>query len=105
MNKKYEEYVEEKTETREINTKRGKLVIEYKHMPNVVKRSQYTGLPVWIGKTEATGTLNGGTAIDTEAKCWAHEPWDFSRARVVTTGRILKQLNLPTCWADLVKGD
>ena len=80
------------------------LVIEYHHQPNVVgPRSDYTGLPIWVGKTTAKTSVNGGTAIETIAYCWLREPFTYSRGRVVSTGRLLKELEYPTYLAKQVK--
>ena len=80
------------------------LVIEYDHQPNVIgPRSEYNGLPIWVGYTKATASVNGGTAIETVAYCWLKEPFTYSRGRVVSTGRLLKELKLPTYLAKQVK--
>lgn len=102
---KYEVNLKEKQETRTVVTKdKKKLEIEYSHLPNVVgPRSAYTGLPVWVGETTAKGNLDGGTEVETIANCWLKEPFTYSRARVVSTGRLLKQLHLPTSLAEQVK--
>jgi len=101
---KYPEYLEELEETRTLQTEKGELEITYKHMPNVVgKRSKHTGLPIWVGTTTAKASINGGTAEETEAKCWLNEPFTYSRGRVVSTGRLLKQFGLPTSLAEQVK--
>jgi len=103
---KYKEYIEDKKEKRKIETPEGVLEIEYQHYPNLVgRRSKYNGLPIWVGKTHAKASHNGGTTVETEAKCWLKEPFTYSRARVVSTGRLLKQLNLPTSLAEKVKDD
>lgn len=105
MKKVYEENLEdETTEQRTLKTEKGELTITYTHTPNVVgKRSKYTGLPIWVGTTHAVGSINGGTSIETESKCWLNEPFTYSRGRVVSTGRLLKQLGLPTSLAEQVK--
>jgi hypothetical protein len=105
MTKKvYKENIKDATETRTVKTEKGDVKITYEHTPNVVgKRSKYTGLPIWIGTTKASGSLNGGTQVETEAKCWLKEPFTYQRGRVVTTGRLLKELGLPTSLAEQVK--
>lgn len=105
MKEKYEAVLEDREEKRTIKTDDGKEVeVKYKHYPSVVgPRSIHTGLPIWVGKTEANGCLDGGTQIDVEARCWTHEPYSYSQARVVSTGRLLKQLGLPTNLAEQVK--
>jgi len=105
MKEKYIAVLEDREEERVLKTEDGKEVeIKYEHYPSVVgPRSVYTGLPIWVGKTEANGCLDGGTSIDVEARCWTHEPYSYSQARVVSTGRLLKQLGLPTKLAEQVK--
>lgn len=103
---KYKEYLRDKEEKRKIETPDGVLEIKYQHYPNRVgRRSAYNGLPIWVGKTHAIASIDGGTTVETEAKCWLKEPFTYSRARVVSTGRLLKQLNLPTSLAEQVKGE
>lgn len=100
----YEEVLKDLKEKRTVKTEDGKEVeVQYEHKPNVVKRSFETGLPIWVGKTIARGNLDGGTEIEVEAKCWLKEPYTYSRGRVVSTGRLLKQFKLPTKLADQVK--
>lgn len=78
--------------------------IEYEHYPNEVgPRSEYTGLPIWVGKTIASGCLDGGTYMSVEAKCWLNEPYNFEQAKFIATGRLLKVFNLPTSLACQVK--
>jgi hypothetical protein len=101
---------DETIEERDIKLESGKtLNIKYTHHPNIVgPRSKYTGLPIWVGKTEALGRLvdqndKPGFAKSSEAFCWLQEPYDYSQARVVTTGRLLKAFNQSTKLADQVK--
>lgn len=105
MNKepKYESTYKEKY-VRQGNLKVGKEVykIEYTHYPNFVRRSAYTGLAHVVGKTHAKLTTNG-TVYETEAECWIMEPFTFERGEEVATGRLLKQMNLPTILAKEVK--
>ena len=105
MKKTYEEELKDKKEKRTVKTKDGKEVeIEYEHSPNVVgRRSKYTGLPIWVGETSAKGNYDGGTEVVTVAKCWLNEPFTYNRGRIVSTGRILKQLGLPTELTEQVK--
>lgn len=105
MKEKYKAVLEDLKEKRTVKTEDGKEVeIQYEHYPNVVgPRSIHTGLPIWVGKTEAKGCLDGGTSIETEARCWTHEPYAYSQARVVSTGRLLKLLGLPTSLTEQVK--
>ena len=101
MKRKYETKLEEKEEKRTIFIGKKELLITFCHFPNVVgPRSAHTGLPIWVGETIATGSLDGGAVVETIANCWVNEPFSFTRARVVTAGRLLKQLKLPTELAD-----
>lgn len=102
--KKYEANLEKKEEEAVIEHN-GKIVhVKYLHEPNVVgPRSEYTGLPIWVGLTTASTNVDGGTQIDVLAKCWMNEPFQYSQARVVSTGRLLKKLGLPTNLAEKVK--
>jgi len=109
-NEKHIVLEDETIEERDIKLESGKkLTIKYTHQPNIVgPRSKYTGLPIWIGKTEAHGRIvdqhdKPGFAKTSEAFCWLQEPYDYSQARVVTTGRLLKAFNLPTKLAEQVK--
>lgn len=97
--------IENKEETRTIKLEDGKeMKVAYEHRPNVVgPRSDYTGLPIWVGQTFAKGSINGGTEVETVANCWLKEPYTYSRGRVVSTGRLLKQLRQPTSLAEQVK--
>lgn len=100
MKKQYEEKVKDMKEKRKVKVEAGEDIdIEYKHYPNIVgPRSKYTGLPIWVGKTEATAN---GTTVN--AYCWLKEPYTYSRGRVVTTGRLLKQFGLSTSLAEQVE--
>jgi len=99
MKKTYEEKLKDKEETRTVKAGKAKVEIAYKHQPNVVgPRSKYTGLPIWVGKTEANA--NGITVV---AFCWLNEPYTYDRGRIVTTGRLMKELGLPTSLAEQVK--
>ena len=102
---KYDEVLKDLEEKRTVKTEDGKEVeVEYEHKPNVIgRRSVYTGLPIWVGETTAKGNLDGGTEVVTVAKCWLREPYTYSRGRIVSTGRILKQLGLPTSLAEQVE--
>jgi len=96
-----ENEIQKLNETRVIKTQKGKEIeIKFVHNPNVGRRSIITGMPIWSGQT--TAEANG---IKVDAKCWAKEPFTYARARVVTTGRILKKMGLPTILAEQVKGD
>lgn len=77
--------------------------IFYTHYPNYVRRSKYTGLPSVVGKTEATIKGNTGKTYKAEATCWLMEPFTFERGEHVVTGRLLKQIGLPTILASEVK--
>jgi len=102
--KTYEEVLKDLKEKRTVKTEDGKEVeVQYEHKPNAVKRSFETGLPIWVGKTIAKGNLDGGTEIEVEAKCWVNEAYTYSQGRVVSTGRLLKGLHLPTSLAEQVK--
>jgi len=102
----YEEVLKDLKEKRTVKTEDGKKVeVQYEHKPNDVKRSFETGLPIWVGKTIAKGSIDGGTEIEVEAKCWVNESFTFSQGRVVSTGRLLKQLGLPTSLAEQVKAE
>lgn len=95
----YEENLKDLKEVRKIEVDGKEIEIQYRHKPNVVgKRSKFTGLPIWVGYTEAE--CNGKKA---QAKCWVGEPYTYSQARVVVTGRILKQMKLPTELAEQVR--
>jgi hypothetical protein len=99
----YEANLKDLQESRKINTFMGELTIDYTHEPNVVgERNTYTGLLIWVGKTTAKTTVNG-KVYETVAKCWVNEPFTYSRARIVATGRLLKKVMLPTSIADQVK--
>lgn len=102
--RQYETSLRDLDEKRTLKVPRLKtLVIEYHHRPNHVgPRSTYTGLPIWVGYTKAEAS-DGKNFAEAEAKCWTDEPFDYSQARVVVTGRILKQLKLSTAWAEQVK--
>lgn len=103
---KEEKYkLEDKTEARTVKLDDGReLTVTYLHRPNVVgDRSAYTGLPIWVGETVAKANLDGGTEIETVAYCWLKEPYTYSRGRVVSTGRLLKELHLSTSLAEQVK--
>ena len=103
---KEEKYkLEDKTEARTVKLDDGReLAVTYLHRPNVVgDRSAYTGLPIWVGETVAKANLDGGTEIETVAYCWLKEPYTYSRGRVVSTGRLLKELHLSTSLAEQVK--
>jgi len=103
----YVESLEDKEEERIVKTEDGKeIAIKYFHKPNVVgRRSVYTGLPIWVGETIAKASIDGGTTIETEAKCWLNEPYTYNRGRVVSTGRVLKEFNLSTSLAEQVKAE
>ena len=102
MKEKYIAVLEDLTETRTIKISDGKAIeVTYKHYPNIVgSRSIHTGLPIWVGKTEASGCLDGGTDQTVEARCWLSEPYSYAQARVIAAGRLLKQLGLPTKLAE-----
>ena len=105
MNKKqYETHLQDVDEKRTINVQKQKtVVIEYHHRPNEVgPRSTYTGLPIWVGKTMAEASF-GKEHAEAVAYCWMFEPFDYSQARVVVTGRILKKLKFSTSLAEQVK--
>jgi len=106
MKRKYEK-VEDKEEARTVKLDDGReLAVTYLHRPNVVgNRSEFTGLPIWVGETVAKASLDGGTEIETTAYCWLKEPYTYSRGRVVSTGRLLKELHLPTSLAEQVKAN
>lgn len=104
MKEKYEAKLEAKEEKRTIFVGEKELSLKFYHNPNVVgPRSEHTGLPIWVGETVAKGNLDGGTEVETVAYCWTNEPYTYSRGRVVSTGRLLKQLGLPTLLTDQVK--
>lgn len=105
MKKEYETVFEDLKEKRVLKVgDKKEIEVKYEHRPNVVgPRSKSNGLPIWVGETTATGNLDGGTEITAQAKCWLKEPYDYSQARVVATGRLLKQLGLPTSLAEQVK--
>ena len=104
MKKKYETKLEEKEEKRTIYVEKKELLVTFYHNPNVVgPRSTHTGLPIWVGETVAKGSLDGGTVVETIANCWVNEPYTYTRARVVSAGRLLKQLKLPTELAEQMK--
>jgi len=108
MNKEiYEAELKEKEETRTVKIQEGEeLLVEYLHEPNIVGlRSVYTGLPIWVGRTTAKASKDDGTVIEDVANCWLKEPYTYSRGRVVSTGRLLKQLRLPTLLAEQVKDE
>lgn len=93
---KYESNLKDLKEERHVHTEDKEIVIKYEHQPSIVgPRSEYHGLPIWVGKTNAEAFVNGKSIAKVEAKCWSSEPFTYSRARVVTTGRILKKLKLP----------
>lgn len=103
---KEEKYkLEDKKEARTVTLDDGReLAVAYLHRPNVVgDRSAYTGLPIWVGETVAKASLDGETEIETTAYCWLREPYTYSRGRVVSTGRLLKKLHLPTLLAEQVE--
>lgn len=105
MNKnQYETHLRDVDEKREIKIPKQKtVVIEFHHRPNEVgPRSKYTGLPIWVGRTKAEAS-NGNKFAEAEAFCWTFEPYDYSQARVVVAGRILKKMKLPTSLAEQVK--
>ena len=79
--------------------------ITYTHYPNCVRRSKYTGLPVAVGKTEATIKGNGGKTYKAEAECWTLEPFTLERGELVVTGRLLKKIGLKTELAKDVKAE
>jgi len=96
---------EQKTITYSLENKKEeyKLIITFDHKPNIVgPRSEYNGLPIWIGKTIATAKFDGKT-IKKEAFCWLNEPFQYEQARVVCAGRILKAAKLPTALSEQVK--
>lgn len=93
----YEANLRDLQEERKIHTTENEIIIRYEHQPNSVgPRSEYTGLPVWVGRTLAEAFVNGKSVARVEAKCWMYEPFNYSQARIVSTGRILKKLKLPT---------
>lgn len=96
MKQNYEANLRDLQEERKVHTSDKDIVIKYDHRPNEVKRSIYSGLPVWIGKTTAEAFVNGKSIATAEAKCWENEAFSYSQARVVVTGRLLKKLKLPT---------
>jgi len=99
----YDAILQDKDEKRVIETSGHKMVIEYHHRPNHVgPRSTYTGLPIWVGYTKAEAS-DGKSFAEDEAKCWTDEPFNYSQARIVVTGRLLKKLNLPTSLAEQIK--
>lgn len=102
--KMYESNLKDLKEERSISTKDKKIDIKYKHYPNIVgPRSEYHGVPIWVGKTDAEAFIDGKQVATAEARCWMYEPFNYAQARVVVTGRILKKLNLPTLLAEQVK--
>ena len=108
MKKKFEKiYFEDKKDERVINVdKKTKLKIEYEFKPNEVgPRNSQTGLLIWVGKTIAKASLNGGTEKEVEAKCWIRDPYSMEIGREVVTGILLKELELPTKLAEQVKAE
>jgi hypothetical protein len=107
MNKEqYETHLQDVDEKREIKipSTQKTLVIHFHHRPNEVgPRSTYTGLPIWVGRTKAEANGVGLNFVEAEAFCWTLEPFDYSQARVVVAGRILKKLKLPTSLTEQVK--
>ncbi len=105
MKEKYTAVLEDREEKRIVKTEDGKEIeVKYKHYPNAVgPRSVFKGLPIWIGKTEASGCLDGEKKYYVDARCWTNEPFSYSQARVVSTGRLLKILKLPTSLAEQVR--
>lgn len=94
-----ENEIQKLEETRVVKTQEGREIeVKFVHDPNVGRRSIYNGMPIWTGQT--TAEANG---IKVDAKCWAKEPFTYSRARVVTAGRLLKKMGLPTDLAEQVK--
>lgn len=92
----YEEVLRDVRETRTIDAGVKKIEIEFSHYPNMVgKRSKFTGLPIWVGKTVANAP--GATE---EALCWVNEPYAYAWGRVVSAGRVLKKLGLSTKLAE-----
>ena len=105
MKQEYEQHLKDKTEENGAVKLDGEKVLEikYTHYPNVVgPRSRYKGLPIWVGKTEAVGTIDGEVK-KVESMCWVNEPFTYERARYVCTGRLLKAFGLPTSLADQIK--
>lgn len=99
----YEANLKDLKEARKIKTFMGELTIEYSHEPNVVgERNNYNGLLIWVGKTTAKTTVNG-KVYESVTKCWVNEPFTYSRARIVATGRLLKKIMLPTEIAEQVR--
>jgi len=109
MKEKYNDILEDIEELGVINVNQDeKIDISFSHHPNVVgPRSKYTGLPIWVGLTVATAVLRDDAGVQdkcqTKAFCWINEPFDYSRARIVTAGRALKIFGYPTKLADQVK--
>ena len=106
MKEKFEKiYFENKEDERVINVdEKTKLKIEYEFKPNEVgPRNSQTGLLIWVGKTKAKASLNGGTAKEVETKCWIRDPYNMEIGREIVTGLLLKELHLPTLLADQVK--
>lgn len=100
----YKEKYEEKIERKGTLEHMEKVYdIEYTHFPNYVQRSRYTGLPTSVGKTVAEIKEKSGKTYKAEAKCWVMEPFTFERGEYVVTGRLLKQIGLPTSIAENVK--
>jgi len=100
MKKEYKEDLEDVQETCIIDAGNGKKIeIDFSHFPNVAgKRSKFTGLPIWVGKTKARAL-----GVEAVALCWVKEPYSYERGRYVTAGRILKKLGLPTSLAEQVR--
>ena len=103
-NEMYESNLKDLKEERSLSVEDKKIAIKYKHYPNIVgPRSEYHGVPIWVGKTEAEAFIEGKTVATAEARCWLYEPFSYSQARVVVTGRLLKKIHLPTKLAEQVK--
>ena len=71
-----------------------KYEVEFVHEPDYVRRSQYTGLPVIVGRTTASIQANG-TTHSVVAECWVKDKFTEYMGEYVSVGRLQKQLGIP----------
>lgn len=68
--------------------------VRFKHEPDYVRRSEYTGLAVIVGRTTASIQANG-TNHSVTAECWIKDRFTEYMGEYVSVGRLQKKLGIP----------
>ena len=94
-----EEYENEIDNEKQLIYEGKTYTIQYAHFPNYVRRSEFNGRPIIVGRTWAYCEVDG-VKFEVLADCWVKDAFTPEKGEYVTTGRLLKKMGLPTILAD-----